>query len=286
MEHAELRRIASTQHGLVARWQLVEAGLSDDAAERALRALRKPFAGVGVTGWGPMTQHQLWRAAVLTAPQTSLSRMSAAAYWEIRRDNGRLLTVTRPGNRGRTHSGRLQVSYSRTLDGDVVVVDGLSVTTPARTIIDLWPGLYRTPRSKMLREALRLQRVTAAGVLAAAHRHRQRSGLASLVAEVTARMRLPFDRCRSDAEAFGLVVLDEAGRPIPQVNERFAGEEADFCWPDRGEIVEIDGPQWHRFKEEDARKTAIWTAAGFRVQRLSSERLFAEPASLLHLAPR
>jgi hypothetical protein len=286
MEHPEVRRIASRQHGLVARWQLIAAGLSPDAAERALRHLRKPLPGVGLTGWGPITQQQLWRAAVLTAPNTSLSRTSAAAYWEIRRDAGRLLTVTRPGNRGRNRSGRLQVSYSRTLEGDVILVDGLAVTTTARTIIDLWPGLPHSGRSKMLREALRLRRVTVAELLAAAHRHRQRPGLTSMVTEITARMRLPFDRCRSDAEAFGLVILDEAGRPIPRVNERFAGEEADFCWPDRREIVEIDGPQWHRFKEEDARKTAIWTAAGFRVQRLGSERLFAEPASLLRIAPR
>ncbi len=286
MEHPEVRRIASRQRGLVARWQLIAAGLSPDAAERALHHLRKIFPGVVVTGWGPITQEQWWRAATLTAPRTTLSRTSAAAFWDIRRDQGRVLTVTRVGNRGRNRCGRLQVSYSRTLDGDVIVVDGLPVTTVTRTIIDLWPTLSRTARSKMLREALRLRRTTAVELLAAVHRHRTRRGVTSLATEITARMRLPFDRCRSDGEAYGLVVLDDAGFPIPRVNERFAGEEADFCWPDRKEIIEIDGPQWHRFKEEDARKTLIWTAAGFRVQRLTSERLFTDPQSLLDLAPR
>jgi len=51
------------------------------------------------------------------------------------------------------------------------------------------------------------------------------------------RSSLPFHRCRSDAEAFGLVVLDEAGVPLPAVNRRIAGEEADFCWPDVRVIV-------------------------------------------------
>ena len=281
----DLRTQAWTQEGIVARWHLVGEGVAPGAADWAMRELRRPFSGVSVTGWGPVTvQQQRW-AATLTAPDTALSLASAGGFWKIRHDLGYYVTVTRPGTRGRTRSGRLHVCYSKTLAGNVVVVNGLRVTTPERTIIDLWPSMDATARSKMLREALRLQVTNPLELLAVLHTHRGRRGVARLRDELLRRMHLPFHRCRSDAEAFALVVLDDAGIPPPHVNKRFAGEEADLCWPERQEIIEIDGPQFHRFKDEDARKTAIWTAAGLRVRRISSDLLFTQPSQLLLLAP-
>lgn len=279
-----IRPRASAQQGVLSRWQLLQ-DTGAGAADWATADLRRPFSGVYLTGWGPITPRQTWLAATLTAPETALDRAAAGAFWEILRDTGHLITVVRPGNRGRNRSGRLVVRYSRTLEGNVVTVDGIRVTTPERTIIDLWPHLSPWARSKMLREALRKQVTTPALLLAAIHSHQRRAGVGVLRAEILDRIHLPFDRCRSDAEAYGLVILDDAGVEIPQVNERFADEEADFCWADRRDITEIDGPQWHRFKEDDARKTVIWTRAGYRVRRIDSELVFREPAALLRLAP-
>jgi hypothetical protein len=282
----EIRRQAADHEGIVARRLLRAPGTAyPNDVDWATRDLRAVFPGVYVTGWGPITQRQEWRAATLTAPNTSLQVASAGAFWAIRPNPGPFVTVVRPGNRGVNHSGRLRVAYSRTLTGNTITIDGISTTTPERTIIDLWPHLNAWDRSKMLREALRLKVTTPIDLLAVLHRHRRRAGVGLLRAELQARMHLPFDRCKSDGEAFGLVVLDEAGVAIPLVNEVIAGEEADFCWPDLREIVEIDGPQWHRFKEEDARKTAVWTAAGYGVGRIDSDLLFAEPAELLRLSP-
>ena len=72
---------------------------------------------------------------------------------------------------------------------------------------------------------------------------------------------------------------------MPRVNERIAGEEADLCWPERRVIIEIDGPQYHRFREEDERKQARWEAAGYTVHRLPSQAVYDEPARLVALAP-
>jgi hypothetical protein len=58
-------------------------------------------------------------------------------------------------------------------------------------------------------------------------------------------------RCRSDAEAFALQVLDDAGIALPKVNAIVAGEEADLSWP---------------------------------IDRISSDVLFAEPHKLAVLA--
>ncbi|WP_354698395.1 hypothetical protein DSM112329_04070 [Paraconexibacter sp. AEG42_29] len=285
MDHARIRHHASDQGGMFSRWQLRDDELTPGAMRWAIRGLRREFAGVYPSGWGSVTQLQRWCGATLTAPETSLNLASAAGFWDMRPDPGFFVTVVRPGTRGPNQSKGLLVSYSQTLAGNVVTVGALRVTTPERTLIDLWPHLAADERSRMLRETLRLKLTTPARLLAVLHAHRRRHGVAQLRSELLRIAGLPLGRCRSPAEAFGLAVLQEAGVELPVVNRRFAGEEADFTWPAHWQIVEIDGPQWHRFADEDARKTAAWVAAGFTVDRLPSPLLFEDPSSLLRLAP-
>src|SRR3954451_20401414 len=70
----------------------------------------------------------------------------------------------------------------------------------------------------------------------------------------------------------------------PRVNIRIAGEEADLVWPRRRLVVEIDGPQYHRFPGEDARKQGVWEAAGYTVRRVTGDRVYGDPAALLAAA--
>ncbi len=222
--------------------------------------LRAVFPGVYVTGWAPLTQTQTWMGATLTAPRTSLAAHAAAsAHGLVAGYDGEAVSVVRPGQCGVERTNRLVVRYSATLGGHVVTVDGLRLTDVERTIIDLWPMLRsHRERRRMVREALRTRATTPRRLLAAIREHRGSRGVASLRAFVEHYAHLPFSRCRSDAEAYALTVLDDAGIEIPMVNTRHAGEEADFCWFHLRRILEIDGPQWHRFADVDARKTAAW----------------------------
>lgn len=285
MDRDGLRRRAQTQEGMAARWQLLHDGMTPGSAEWLARTTQRPMRGVCLTGWAAPTLKQKWRAAALTTPDTGLALASAGGLWGIRQDPGLFVTVVRPGSHGPRRTGNLLVTYSATLAGNMTTVDGIRVTTAERTIIDLWPHLAGWDRAKMLREALRIEVTTILALARAVDLHRRRRGLASLRADLAAISGLPFHRCKSDGEAYGLAVLAAAGVAIPQVNVDVAGEEADFSWPDRRDIIEIDGPQWHRFKEIDARKTATWTRAGHRVRRISTDLLFAEPTELLRLAP-
>lgn len=277
--------IAARQQGLVARWQLQRAGMSAKAVRHWSRPLTTVREGVYLTGCAPLGQVQRWWAAVLTAPGTVLSHASAAAFWGIRPVTGTVLTVTRVGARGRTTEPGLLVSYSLTLAVDVVNVDGLPVTTVERTIIDLWPHLGPRARSRMLREALRLECTSAPRMLAAIRRHRGRRGVATLRIEVEAFGVLALDRCKSDAEAWAVALFAEARREMPLVNEEIAGEEADLSWPEHKLIIELDGPQFHRLRDEDIRKQRVWEAAGYVVRRLPTPAFYAEPDSLLALGP-
>ncbi|PTL60438.1 hypothetical protein [Paraconexibacter algicola] len=280
-----LRARASRQLGLVARWQLLADGVPRSTIDGRVAELRALHAGVYLTGWAPATPEQRRWAATLTAPWTVLSHESACLQWRLLDRLAGRDVVTRPGAHGvELHDG-LRVHYSTLLRGNVARVAGFAITTPERTIIDCWPRLGAWQRRTMLREALRTRRTTVARLQLVLRGHRGRRGVGQLRRLLREWSALPFDRCRSDAEAYALTVFARHGIPIPLVNTRVAGEEADFHWPERRLILELDGPQWHRFKELDARKTAAWVRAGQTVRRLPTDLVFApDEAPLLAAA--
>ncbi len=284
--HVDLARLGAEQDDLVARWQLLHAGWSEKAVAHRTDRLRAIHSGVYLTSLSPPTRRQRWRAATLTAPDSRLNAVSAAGCWGFRAHTGRIDTIVRPGTGGPKRIGSLLIFRSTTLDGDVTVRDGLPITTAARTLLDLSPRLSDRALRKAFREALRLRVTTAQDVVATLDRHPGRRGTARLRALAERYARLPIHRTRSDAEAMALEVLDRARIPIPRVNEHVAGEEADLSWPQHRLIVEIDGPNFHRLRDEDARKTAVWRRAGHTVRRIPSDDVFDHPEDLLALAPR
>jgi hypothetical protein len=285
--HSDLMTLASRQDDVVGVWQLVDRGWTKDAVDHRTAGLPRLFDGVVLLGASAPTQRQRWRAATLTAPGRALSHASGGTLLSFWRSPGRYEVVTCAGSGGPRRFGNLLVMRSSVLDGYVTTHDGIPVTTGARTLWDLTPSL-RTDRAlrRVFREVVRLGVTTPELVRDAITPHPRRPGSHRLGALVDVYIRLPIRRCRSDAEAMALEVLDAAGVVIPQVNERFAGEEADFCWPELRLIIEIDGPDYHQFKDEDARKTAIWRAAGYEVRRIPSGDVYDRPERLLALAPR
>ena len=278
-----VKRTAEAHDGLVAWRLLLEAGLCEEQASLAVRSLRRAHDGVYLTGHARITDHQRRLAATLTAPDSVLSHVSAGAEWGARPWAGSYEVVTRPGSGGPRRFGDLVVCRSTCLDGDVTRRDGIPITTPARTIIDLAAHLAVRERDKAVREAIRLGVMTAADLSATIARHPHRRGTRGL-AELASRLgRLPLHRTRSDAEARALCVLDAAGLAPPHVNCRFEGEEADLAWPALRRIVEIDGPQFHQDPSEDARKEAAWRAGGWTVARVPSGAVFDEPERLIAL---
>lgn len=275
--------LARRQEGVVARWQLVGGGWPPGRCDRALAGLRRLYDGVYVTGHAPIGPLQ-WRVgASLTAPRTVVADRNAGCHWGMLEREPHVVSVVRPGHGGIERAPRLTVRYSSTLDGNVVRREGIWVTTVERTLIDLWPGLHGRQRDRALRDAVRLKLTTVPRLLDSIALHAGRRGVASLRERCSVYVRLPLARCRSDAEVEGLLLLDAAGIALPRVNVRCAGEEADFSWPGRRLIIEIDGPQFHRDPLEDARKTRLWTRAGWTVRRISSDDLYADPARLLAL---
>lgn len=283
--HSDLKQLAEHHDDVVAVWELAQRGWTKDAVAHRTAGYRRLHSGVFLMSHAPPTQRQRRRAATLTAAGSVLSHTSGGAVLAFRPYGGRIETITRPGSGGPQRFGDLLVRRSTLLARHTTTWNGLPVTTGARTLWDLTPQLDDRALRKAFREAIRLRVTTALQVQDTLEPFPNRAGSRRLSALIDIYLRLPILRCKSDAEAMALELLDAAGVVIPLVNELFAGEEADLCWPQLRLIIEIDGPDWHRFKDDDARKTAAWRAAGYEVRRIPSGEVFDWPERLLALAP-
>lgn len=286
MTYVRVEERLRRQEGIVSTWQLLLDGLSRGAAAHLVAGMREVHDGVFASGHAPLTDRQLWWAATCTAPRSTLSHASAGAAHGFRTMPQHFQVVMRPGNGGPRRHGKLLICYStRLVAEDIVLIDGLPVTSGARTVLDLVPGLGDWRARRMVREALRVGATTADELRAVCDRHRGRRGVARLRLYAEEYAPLPARRTKSDPELAALELLQAFGRPLPQVNIDIAGEEADLSWPSERLIIELDGPAFHRFPSEDARKDAVWRAAGWTVRRLPTDVVYDEPGRLLALAP-
>src|SRR3954452_8882617 len=130
-------KLAARQHGVVARTQLLAAGVSRRAIDgRIARGLLHPLhRGVFSVGHRRVSRNGWWMGAVLAGGDRAvLSHRSAAALWRMR-DTARRAEVTVARHRG----SRPGVQYHESVlkSDEIAVVDGIPVTTPARTLLDL-----------------------------------------------------------------------------------------------------------------------------------------------------
>ncbi|MBJ7328267.1 MAG: DUF559 domain-containing protein [Solirubrobacteraceae bacterium] len=277
--------LRTRQHGTFSIWQLRRAGWSRKRATHATRGLREVHHGVYVTGDAPLTAMQRAWAAVLTEPGTRLSHTSLSRLAEFDDWRSDVETVTRHGNGGPIHLPGLTVYRSSFLPpASLATFDGLPCLSPARTVLDLVPDRSDRNARRLVRNALRVHALTGRDLHVGVAVHARRPGIVRLRAYTRDYAHLPIGRTRSDAEALGLAILDGAGVPIPLVNRKWEGEEADYAWPAARWIIELDGGQWHH-PLDDARKQAVWERAGWTVKRLPTDDVYHRPERLLALRP-
>ena len=135
-----IAEIATRQHGVVARRQLVTAGLSHRQIDRRIESgrLHVLFRGVYAVGHRVVGAAGRWWAAVLACGDGAvLSHFSAAHAWQLRPSAAAVVDVS-VGRSGRLERPGIRLHRRRFLCiDDVTVLDGLPITTPARTVLDL-----------------------------------------------------------------------------------------------------------------------------------------------------
>jgi predicted transcriptional regulator of viral defense system len=131
-------RLARRQHGVLAAWQLIALGISASAIDRRVADGRLRRVHRGVYAVGPIGRKGYWMAAVLACGEGALlSHRDAAALWNLRDTARSAIDVSVPDAKRRSRP-RLTVHSAGTVHpDDRAEVDGIPVTTIARTLLDL-----------------------------------------------------------------------------------------------------------------------------------------------------
>jgi very-short-patch-repair endonuclease len=214
-------------------------------------------------------------AVVSLGPYAVLSHRSAAVLWGMLPGRGPRVDVTVPSGR-RGH--RAIVAHRSPLSAhEVTKRDGIPVTTPARTVLDLAAVVHRRELERALDEAAYL-RLDLDGL---EPRRGRRGGAA--ISRVLAEHRAGATRTRSELEERVLALCRRADLPAPEVNAPVEGFTVDFAWRAQRLIVETDGWQAHGTRaafERDRRRDADLTTAGWRVLRVTWARVMREPRAV------
>jgi Protein of unknown function (DUF559) len=189
----------------------------------------------------------------------------------MQRSASRTVDVT-VGLGGRRAPPGIRLHRTRSLPPDeIATLDGLPVTTPARTLLDLAAnGLTRTRLELAVDRAERQRLLDFADLRALLARYSGRAGTPSLKA-VLAAYSDPLDT-RSELENLVLELCDAHGLLRPSGNVVIEGEVRDFCWPSRRLVVEADSYSWHRSPaalNSDRERDVVLTLAGWRSLRFT-----------------
>jgi hypothetical protein len=272
-----INRLAAAQHGVITLAQLEDLGLrSSSVRSRVIvERLFRLHAGVYAVGRPDVGPLGLDLAAVLAyGPEAVLSHRSAAALWGIR-SRWWLIEVTVPTHR-RDRPGVLAHESATLTAADITVREGIRVTTPHRTLLDLADVLTPSRLQRDLATAERLGLVDRADLLTvpAGRRRVVRDGHRFL---------------RSGLEERFLVCLGAWGIELPETNQLVAGWEVDALWRRQRLVVELDTYATHRDREafeRDRLKQERLEEAGYTVRRVTDTRLDARPGEVRAMLSR
>ena len=283
---AAIAQLASRQHGVVSRTQLLRLGLGRRAIEHRLEngRLHPLHRGVYAVGHRVLSPNAVYMAATLVADHAVLSHRSAAALWGIRPTERERTEITVP--RSLKPRRGLQIHQARLRPDETTAYHGIPVTTPARTLLDLAAVLNPTRLERAATEA-EIRRLTSPTSLAAlVARYPNRSGTAPIRALLRTG-RIGRAITRDELELRFLAFLDAERLQRPRINATIDLHDrprtVDCLWPTHNLVAELDGFATHgtrsAFEEDRARDRAL-QAAGYRTVRITWRHLTEDPTTL------
>jgi hypothetical protein len=224
--------LASGQHGVVTRSQLLGAGISLQIVKRRLKSrfLQATHRGVYLVGPRPTPTARALAAAFACGASGVVSHEAAGELAGVRRSCVRDVG----GHRGPEDAAGLPTRVDVSLAGrdrrrpgvrvhrrsalpadEVTTVDGIPVTTPARTLLDLASVVSSRELEQALIQTLAKGLATREEIHTIVERHPRHPGAALIRATLGS---AASGCARSVAERRFLALVKKAGLPQPEVN--------------------------------------------------------------------
>jgi hypothetical protein len=163
---------------------------------------------------------------------------------------------------------------------DVASRDGIPLTAPVRTLVDLATELSPIAVERAVNEADKRDLIDPEALRTALDSYEGEPG-APLLRKLLDK--LTFRLSDSDLEIFFRPIAAAAGLPPPLSKQLVNGWEVDFYWPDLGLVVETDGLRYHRTastQTRDARRDRAHALAGMTPLRFTHYEIKYEPAQV------
>lgn len=245
--------LAGRQHGVVARRQLLALGLGPQAIKHRLASgrLHSVSRGVYAVGRPGLTRRGRWMAAVLgSGTSATLSHASAAALWGFGASEPFGIELSVPRRSGPQRRGIHVHRRASLIGADITRNDGIPVTSPICTLVDLAVRLGPRRLEAAVNEAVKLGLTDPEALRTALEAFRSRPGVALIRETLDRRTFVVTD---SELERRFLPLAREAGLPQPETGRRVNGFRVDFHWPTLGLVVETDGLRYHSTPAQQAR---------------------------------
>jgi very-short-patch-repair endonuclease len=296
MDRHTLRILAERQHGALRLQQLAALGFDDEAVVRMLR--RKELERVGnlvvrLCG-SPSTLHQrAWIAVLDAGGDGGISHHSAAALWTIPGFAPEPWHILRPRRKKDPEPYLAVVHETRRIPAHhLVLLDGVPVTTPARTLFDLASAAAVHP--KRLERAL--DTAWAKGLVTPRSLDRMLGELAGRGRRGIALMRALLDARREDGRPpeSGLEqrlqsILQNAGltgfeRQVVLGDEDEPIGRVDFVHLPAKVVLEVDSIRFHTAPLDaaaDAARDHRLIAAGWTIVRITEFEVWHRPEQVV-----
>jgi very-short-patch-repair endonuclease len=275
-----LARIARSQHGLVTRKQLLDAGVSSDEIRWRLRegSLIRVHRGVYRVGHKAPSIEARYLAAVLACGEGAvLSGQAAGHLWGLIKGTAPPPEVTTPKDR---KVKGIRTRRARRGEIEETTWRGIPITTVPRTLVDLSSLLQLEDLARACHEAGALHRTTPRQVEQVLMGRPNTPGAKQLRRVMHGEVHVTL----SALERRFLERLREAGLREPVTNRKAGAKRVDCRWPEHNLTVELDSYRYHSSRhawEQDRRREREAYARGDDFRRYTYHDVFEDPQRML-----
>jgi very-short-patch-repair endonuclease len=271
-------QLARSQHGVVARSQLLALGMPSSVVRRRLDSgrLHRLHQGVYAVGRPEVSRYgELMAAVLVCGSEAQLSHRSGAELWGIRKRMEGRIEVSVPADchpRCRDVKAHRRANLKRPR-----LVDGIPVSDPVSILIDLATCLSTEGVEDAVNEADRLQLVATNRLPTLLDGETSRPGVGRLRRILAAQT---FSRAQNKLERRFLAIVRGAGLPKPRTQAHLGRYRVDFHWPELGLVVETDSLTYHRTAADqavDIRRGQAHVRSGLRTLRFTHPQVFHQP---------